>query len=72
MIAAPVAAVAKKAWLKLLDRRVLRAGHYCEHTGFVALAAAETFSLHALVWYVSVILLVSGVFALLYDKVDGI
>lgn len=40
---------------------------HVEHTGFVSLAACEVWHLHYLIFYVNVVLLVSGVLAVLYE-----
>lgn len=38
-----------------------------EHWGFVAVAAIDTFELHHLLWTVSVVLLVSGFIAAMFN-----
>lgn len=56
---------------KVFARGVCRVGHYVEHAGFVALAGAEVASAHALIFWISWVLLGSGIFALMYDKISG-
>lgn len=57
---------------KVFAKRVCRAAHYVEHAGFVGLAGASIYDIVWMLYWISVLLLISGVFSLVYDKLDNV
>ena len=51
-------------------RAVLRASKYGEHMGFVGLAGAEVFHTVTILWHINVVLFVTGIGAIIYEKIN--
>ena len=50
-------------------RTILKASKYGEHMGFVGLAGAEVFHTVAILWHINVVLFVTGIGAIIYERV---
>lgn len=53
-----------------LHRRALKVTHGAEHYAAVAYSSAEVFELHHVIWFVSLSLVVFGIGAVIYERME--
>lgn len=53
-----------------LHRRILKVTHGAEHYTMVAYSSAEVFELHHAIWFVSLSLVIFGIGAVIYERME--